>query len=69
MVYSITTVYGGNEYGKSGHLSIWNSFKHLILNAFIKTAIFIRAYFYTLSKTLIALCRDMQLRFVLKRKR
>ena len=31
MVYSDTTVYGENEYGKSGHLYIFTSLKHLMM--------------------------------------
>ena len=31
MAYSKTTVYGGNEYGKSSHLSIFTSLKHLMM--------------------------------------
>ena len=56
MVYnSNTAVYGGNEYGKSGHLSIFISLKHL-------KVLFSGLNFYTLSIILIA-CRAMQLRF------
>ena len=51
---------GGNEYGKSGHLSIFVFFK-AFNDAF--EVQFFRASFYTLSKTLIA-CRAMQLRFL-----
>ena len=29
MVYSNTAVYGGNEYGKSGHLSVFHFFDAL----------------------------------------
>ena len=31
MVYSNTTVYGGNQYGISGHLHIFTFLKHLML--------------------------------------
>ena len=31
MVYSNTVVYGGNEYGESGHLSIFTHLKHLMM--------------------------------------
>ena len=51
---------GRNEWDKSGHLSIFTSFKHLMV---LFGAIFFRASFYTLSKTLIA-CRNMQLNFL-----
>ena len=47
-----------NEYGKSGHLSIFPSLKHLMM--LLKCNVF-RALFYTTSKTLTA-CRDMQLK-------
>ena len=50
---------GGNECGKSGHLSIFTSLKHLMM---LLKCYFFRTSFYTLSKTLIA-CRAMQLRF------
>ena len=40
MVYSNTAVYGGNEYGKSNHLSIFTSLKHLTM--FLKTLHLIR---------------------------
>ena len=41
MIYSKTAVYGGNEYGKSGHLSIFTSFKHLmmILKCFFRASL------------------------------
>ena len=62
MVYSNTAVYmGGNEYGKSGHLSMFTALKHLMMllkEQHFQYFIFI----YTLSKTLIT-CRDMQLKF------
>ena len=50
---------GGNEYGKSGYLSLCTLFKHLMM---LLKCFFFKASFYTLSKTLIT-CRDMQLRF------
>ena len=51
---------GQNEYGESGHLSIF-FLKHLMMLLKYK---FFRASFYTLPKTLIA-CRAVQLRFFL----
>ena len=30
-IYSNTVVYGGNEYGESGHLSIFTVLKHLMM--------------------------------------
>ena len=56
---------GGNECGKSGHLSIFTSLKHLMINAF--EVQFFQGFIFTpyKSKTLIA-CRAMQLRFFLK---
>ena len=47
MVYSNTGVYGENECGKSGHLSIFTSFKHLMM--LLKGTIF-RALFLHLIK-------------------
>ena len=52
---------GENEYGKSGHLSIFTLLKHLMM--LLKFTILVRASFYTISKTRIA-CRAMQLRFL-----
>ena len=51
---------GENEYGKSGHLSIFILLKHLMMHVEYN---FSGIHFYTLSKTRIA-CRAMQLRFV-----
>ena len=51
---------GGNEYGESGHLSIFTLLKHLMM--LFEVAIFSGLHFYTLPKSLIA-CRAMQLRF------
>ena len=48
MVYSNTVVYGGNEYGEFGHLSI---FTFEALDAF--EVQFSGLHFYTLSKTLL----------------
>ena len=45
---------GGNEYGKSGHLSIFTLLKHLLM--LLKYNFFSGLHFYTLSETLIA-CR------------
>ena len=57
MVYSNTTVYGGNEYGISGHLHIFTFLKHLILLFEGKK---IQGLIFTpVSQTLIA-CRAMQ---------
>ena len=55
---------GRNEYGESGHLSIFTLLKHYN-DAFGSTIFFRVAKYvhYTLSKTLIA-CRAMQLRFL-----
>ena len=50
---------GENEYGESGHLSIFTLLKHLMM---LLRCIFSGLHFYTLSKALIA-CRNMQLRF------
>ena len=50
---------GGNEYGESGHLSIFTLLKNLMM---LLKYNFSGLHFYTLSKTLIA-CRAMQLRF------
>ena len=50
---------GGNEFGKSGHLSFFTYLKHLMLAFEVQ---FSGVHFHTLSKTLIT-CRDMQLRF------
>ena len=52
---------GDNEYGQSGHLSIFILLKHFHLMMLLK-CIFSGLNFSTLSKTLIA-CRAMQLRF------
>ena len=60
MVYSNTVVYGGNENGKSGHLSIFATLEHLMV---LLKCNFSGLRFYTLLKTLIA-CRAMQLRFI-----
>ena len=49
-----------NEYGESGHLSIFTLLKHLVM---LLKYFFSGLHFYTLPKTLIA-CRDMQLRFL-----
>ena len=51
---------GENEYGESGHLSIFTILKHLMM--LLKYKFFSGLHFYTLSKRLIA-CRAMQLRF------
>ena len=51
---------GGNEYGKSSHLSHFHSFE--ALNDAFEVQFFSGLHFYTLSKALIA-CRAMQLRF------
>ena len=59
MVYFNTAVYGGNEYGKSGHLSVLTSLKHLMMRL---KCIFFRASFLHLFKILIA-CRALQLRY------
>ena len=50
---------GGNEYGKSSHLSIFTSLKHLMV---LLKCNFSGLNFYTLPKTLMAL-RAMQLNF------
>ena len=50
---------GENEYGKSGHLSISPSLKHLMM--LLKGNSFRAFFLYTLWKTLIA-CRAMQLK-------
>ena len=50
---------GENEYGESGHLSIFTLLKHLMM---LLKYNFFRASFLHLPKTLIA-CRDMQLKF------
>ena len=50
---------GENEYGESGHLSIFTLLKHLMM---LLKYNFSGLHFYTLPKTLIA-CRAMQLRF------
>ena len=50
----------GDECGKSGHLSIFTSVKHLMVLLKCK---FLGLHVYTLSKTLVA-CRAMQLRFL-----
>ena len=34
MAYYNIAVYGGNEYGKSGHLSIFTFLKHLLNDTF-----------------------------------
>ena len=61
MVYSNTAVYGENECGKSGPLSIFTSLKHVMM--LLKHKFFFRASFlHHIAKTLIA-CREMQLRF------
>ena len=52
---------GENEYGESGHLSIFTLLKHLMM--LLKYNIFSGLHFYTLPKPLIA-CRAMQLRYV-----
>ena len=49
---------GENEYGESGHLSIFTLLKHLMM--LLKYS-FSGLHFYTVPKTLIA-CRAMQLR-------
>ena len=49
---------GENEYGESGHLSIFTLLEHLMM--LLKYNFFSGLNFYTLSKTLIA-CRVMQL--------
>ena len=49
---------GENEYGESGHLSIFTLLKHLMM---LLKYNFSGLHFYTLPKTLIG-CRDMQLR-------
>ena len=54
---------GGNEYGESGHLSIFTLLK--ALNDAFEVQFFSGLHFYTLPKTLIA-CRAMQLRFYFK---
>ena len=51
---------GENEYGESGHLSIFTLLKHLMMR--LKYTFFQGFIFTTLPKTLIA-CREMQLRF------
>ena len=56
--YSNTAVYGGNEYGNSGHLSNFTLLKHLMM---LLKYNFSGLHFYTLSNTLIT-CRAMQLR-------
>ena len=58
-IYSYTVVYGGNECGESGHLSIFTLLKHLMM---ILKYNFSGLHFYTLLKTLIA-CKAMHLRF------
>ena len=50
---------GGNEYGKSGHLSIFTSLKHFLMLLKCNSGLHLSN---TLSKTLITF-RDMQLRF------
>ena len=50
MVYSNTVVYGGNEYGKSSHLSIFPSLKQLMV--LLKCTFFSGLHFYTLLNTL-----------------
>ena len=59
-IYSNTAVYGENEYGKSGHLSIFTHLNHLMM---ILKYNFSGLHFYTLLQTLIA-CRATQLRFL-----
>ena len=59
MVYSNTTVYGGNKYDISGHLHIFTILKHFML---LKCSFFRVLYVYTLSQTVTAY-RAMQLRF------
>ena len=52
MVYSDTAVYEGNKYGKSSHLYIFTSLKHLMM---LLKCNFQGSIFYTTSQTLIAL--------------
>ena len=66
MVYSNTAVYGGNDCGKSGHLSIFTSLKHLMV--LLRCIFFSGLRFYTLSKTLIS-CKGHTAQIFLKRKR
>ena len=47
-IYSNTALYGGNEYGKSGHLSIFTFFK--ALNDAFEVQFFFRASFLHLTK-------------------
>ena len=61
MVYSNTTVYGGNQYGQTGHLCILYFFEALINDAF-KVQFFSGLHFYILSKTLTAWRASIQLR-------
>ena len=52
---------GKNEYGGSGHLSIFTLLKHLKFDAF--EVLFFQGFIFTpIPKTLIA-CRAMQFRF------
>ena len=41
MVYSNTAVYGGNEYGKSGHLSIFSLLRQWCFWSFFFSASFL----------------------------
>ena len=62
LLFQHSSLWGENEYGKSGHLAMFTLLKHLMV--LLKYS-FSGLHFYTLSKTLIA-CRDMQHRFFFK---
>ena len=51
---------GGNDYGESGHLTIFTLLKHLMM--LLKYTLFSGLHFCTLSKTQLIACRAMQLR-------
>ena len=57
--YSITAVYGENEYGKSGHLSIFTISMHLMM--LLKYTFFRASFLHPTKDT--AACRAMHLIF------